>query len=123
MSGYRPRIHGMKSFLPQHLEGIDPARIMFICVSLNPAIDKRLVVERLVPGKIHRVRSVEAHAGGKSAHVAMVLRALDETPHWIGPCGGATGTELASGLRSLGIETHPFPVRGTTRTNLEILDE
>ncbi len=96
---------------------------MFICVSPNPAIDKRLVVERLIPGKINRVRRVQANAGGKSAHVAMVLRALGELTHWIGPSGGTTGTDLLSGLRALGIETHPISARGMTRTNLEILDD
>lgn len=96
---------------------------MFICVSLNPAIDKRLVVDRLTPGKVHRVRSAQANPGGKSAHVAMVLRALGEEPHWMGPCGGNSGHELMEGLRSLGIHVHPFVTNKTTRTNLEILDD
>jgi 1-phosphofructokinase family hexose kinase len=95
---------------------------MFICVSLNPAIDKRLVVEWLAPGQIHRVRAVSAYAGGKAAHVALVLRALGERPHWVAPCGGAIGQEVSAGLRALGIEVHAFPVEKTTRTNLEILE-
>lgn len=95
---------------------------MFICVSLNPAIDKRLVVDRLTPGQIHRVRSVQAHAGGKAAHVAMALRALGEKPHWIGPTGGATGREVVAGLRSIGIEVRDVAVAKTTRTNLEIVE-
>lgn len=96
---------------------------MFICVSLNPAIDKRLTVGRLVPGQVHRANSVQAFAGGKSAHVAMVLRALGEEALWMGPCGGAAGSELAAGLSSLGIQAQPFPVAASTRTNLEILDD
>lgn len=96
---------------------------MFICVSLNPAIDKRLLVERLSPGQVHRVRSVHAHAGGKSAHVAMSLRALGEKPHWVGPIGGATGNEVVAGLCSLGIQVCAFPVNKATRTNLEILED
>src|SRR5215467_7792463 len=95
---------------------------MFICVSLNPAIDKRLVLDRLSPGQIHRVRSMYAHAGGKSAHVAMALRALGERPHWVGPSGGATGRDLVGGLEALGIQVHTFPVSKAIRTNLEILE-
>jgi 1-phosphofructokinase family hexose kinase len=95
---------------------------MFLCVSPNPSIDKRLTIPALVPGEIQRVRSVESLAGGKAAHVAMVLRTLGETPHWIGPCGGATGEELLHGLQALGIEPHVFPLKGSTRTNLELVD-
>jgi 1-phosphofructokinase family hexose kinase len=96
---------------------------MFICISANPAIDKRLILSELVPGRIHRARSAQAHPGGKSTHVAMVLRALGEVPHWVGPCGGATGAELVAGLAALGVRAHPVPVTQPTRTNLEILDD
>jgi 1-phosphofructokinase family hexose kinase len=96
---------------------------MFLCVSANPSIDKRLSIPTLAPGEIHRARSVHSLAGGKATHVAMVLRTLGETPHWIGPCGGATGEELVRGLRALGIEPHEFPVRGSSRTNLELVDD
>jgi len=96
---------------------------MFLCVSPNPSIDKRLTIPALVPGEIHRARSVESLSGGKATHVAMVLRTLGETPHWMGPCGGATGEELVHGLQALGIEPHPFPLKGSTRTNLELVDD
>ena len=96
---------------------------MFLCVSPNPAIDKRLLVPSIVAGQIVRARSARAFAGGKSTHVAMVLRTLGETPHWIGLCGGSTGTELTLGLRKLGIEAHPSRTSSNTRTNLEIIDD
>jgi tagatose 6-phosphate kinase len=95
---------------------------MFLCVSPNPAIDKRLTLPSLAPGEIHRARTVQSFPGGKSTHVAMVLRTLGETPHWIGLCGGAAGEQLVSGLRALGIEPHPCATRKETRTNLEIID-
>ncbi|HLK05885.1 MAG TPA: 1-phosphofructokinase family hexose kinase [Candidatus Acidoferrum sp.] len=94
---------------------------MFLCVSANPAIDKRIVLPSLVPGEIHRARTVENFPGGKSTHVAMVLKALGEQPHWIGMCGGAAGEQVLSGLRSLGIEPHGVRVKSETRTNLEII--
>lgn len=99
------------------------ARAVFICVSPNPAIDKRLKVSSLVSGQVHRVRTVQRFPGGKAAHVAMVLRTLGEVPQWIGPCGGATGEELASGLASLGILVHRCETRQPTRTNLEIIED
>jgi 1-phosphofructokinase family hexose kinase len=96
---------------------------MFICVSPNPAIDTRLAVQALVPGQVIRARSAQSLPGGKSAHVAMVLRALGEEPEWIGPCGGAPGTELATGLSALGIRTTPCFTHQRTRSNLEIVED
>jgi len=96
---------------------------MFLCVSANPAIDKRITLPTLVPGGIHRAQTVRSFPGGKSTHVAMVLKALGAEPHWIGMCGGATGEQIMAGLRSLGITPHSVPIDGQTRTNLEILDD
>ena len=96
---------------------------MFLCVSPNPAIDKRITLPALVAGNIHRARTVESFPGGKSTHVAMVLKALGAEPHWIGMCGGAAGERVIGGLRGLGIVTHPVAAKGETRTNLEIVDD
>jgi len=96
---------------------------MFLCVSPNPAIDKRMTLPSLVPGEIHRARTVNAFPGGKSTHVAMVLKAMGAEPHWIGLCGGASGSELLAGLAKLGIEAHSTATSGETRTNLEIIDD
>jgi len=96
---------------------------MFLCVSPNPAIDKHITLRVLIPGEIHRARTVESFPGGKSTHVAMVLKALGAEPHWIGMCGGAVGEQVMAGLRSLGVVPYAVPAGGQTRTNLEILDD
>src|SRR5579864_846783 len=96
---------------------------MFLCVSPNPAIDKRLTVSSLLRGQVNRVRSVQSFPGGKSVHVAMVLRTLGGSPRWIGPCGGASGGELLAGLSALGIEATPCATQQPTRTNLEIMED
>lgn len=96
---------------------------MFLCVSPNPAIDKRITLEALVPGMIHRARTAQSFAGGKSTHVAMVLKALGAKPHWVGMCGGATGEQLKAELQSLDIVVHAVPVKCDTRMNFEIIDD
>jgi 1-phosphofructokinase family hexose kinase len=96
---------------------------MFLCVSLNPAIDKRLVMESLMPGQVNRVRTVQSFPGGKSAHVAMVLQTLGGRPRWIGPCGGASGSELLARLSALEIQATAVTTRQATRTNLEIVED
>jgi tagatose 6-phosphate kinase len=96
---------------------------MLICASANPAIDKRVQVKKLLPGKVNRVTGVEAAPGGKAAHVAMVLRALGTDPCWVGFVGGPGGQQLEEGLRRLGIRTVAVPIDHDIRSNLEILGE
>src|SRR5712664_778809 len=94
----------------------------FFCVSLNPAIETRLILKGFLPGRVNRVEEVYRTPGGKAAHVAMALKGLGATPTWIGFSGGATGSELIAGLRRLGIETLPISTGQPTRVNLEIVD-
>ncbi|OLE83798.1 MAG: hypothetical protein AUG07_07520 [Acidobacteria bacterium 13_1_20CM_2_60_10] len=95
----------------------------FFCVSLNPAIDTRLIVNGFVPGRVNRVSEVYRTPGGKAAHVAMALKGLGATPTWIGFSGGATGNELLAGLCLLEIATMPVSTGQASRVNLEILDK
>jgi tagatose 6-phosphate kinase len=96
---------------------------MFVCISANPAIDKRLRLTRLVPGGVNRATDVKSAPGGKATHVAMVLRTLGADPAWIGFSGGASGQELLDGLRALGIRAHAIRTQEATRINLEIIDD
>jgi 1-phosphofructokinase family hexose kinase len=96
---------------------------MFICVSPNPAIDKRLTAVSFQRGRINRMRTSESLPGGKSTHVAMVLKTLGENPQWIGPCGGASGQELLAGFSSLGIRATSCLTQQPIRTNLEIVED
>lgn len=94
----------------------------FFCISLNPAIDTRLVLDKFQVGRINRVSEAHRAPGGKAAHVAMALQGLGKNPKWIGFAGGPTGNELMEGLRCLKIDALPVPAVHDTRVNLEILD-
>src|SRR3984957_8066907 len=100
-----------------------PAPSSFICVSLNPAIDKRLRLDSLKPGRVNRPTEAIPAPGGKSAHVAMVWRVLGADPLWLGFSGGPNGDALLQGLRDLSIRTEGVPTTSETRMNLEILEE
>ncbi|HEX3818344.1 MAG TPA: 1-phosphofructokinase family hexose kinase [Chthoniobacterales bacterium] len=99
------------------------AQASFICVSLNPAIDKRLRLDALNVGRVNRATEAIPAPGGKSAHVAMVLRALGADPLWLGFSGGPNGDALLQGLRALSIRAEGVPTAAETRMNLEILEE
>jgi 1-phosphofructokinase family hexose kinase len=96
---------------------------MFLCVSLNPAVDKKLRLERLRVGSVNRAVKATPAPGGKAAHVAMVLRTLGADPLWLGFAGGATGKQLLDGLQGLCIRVEAIPTAGCTRTNLEIIEQ
>jgi 1-phosphofructokinase family hexose kinase len=96
---------------------------LFICVSLNPGVDKRLTLTRLQHGRVNRATGVTMAAGGKAAHVAMVLRTLGADPLWLGFAGGHTGNSLVEGLQELSIRVRTVPTVTATRMNLEIVEE
>jgi 1-phosphofructokinase family hexose kinase len=96
---------------------------MFFCISVNPAIDKRLRLTHLHVGAINRATEAIPEPGGKAAHVAMALRSLGADPLWIGFAGCASGHDLITGLEKLGIRTQPVPTNQPTRVNLAISDD
>ncbi len=95
---------------------------MLICVSPNPAVDRRITLAGLARGEVNRALSSRPLAGGKAAHVAMAARALGEEVTWIGFAGGASGDELESGLADLGIALTGVRTKASTRTNLEVIE-
>lgn len=95
---------------------------MIICVSANPAIDRRLLMGKLQAGAVNRASSVCPMPGGKAAHVAMAAAALDERVMWVGFLGGATGEECERGLTGLGIPVAVVKTAAETRINMEIVE-
>jgi 1-phosphofructokinase family hexose kinase len=96
---------------------------MLLCVSLNPAIDRRLRLDAFQRGCVNRASQASPAPGGKAAHVAMVLRTLGADPLWLGFAGGATGSALLDGLRHIPLRVHAVPTAGSTRMNLEIIED
>jgi 1-phosphofructokinase len=95
---------------------------MFLCVSANPAIDKRIRLAEFRIAAVNRAKEAIPEPGGKAAHVALALRALGARPRWIGFAGGATGDALVRGLQELEVSALAVPVRAPTRENLAIVD-
>ena len=94
---------------------------MLVCVSANPAIDRRLRLKNIAVGKVNRALSAQPFPGGKAAHVAMVARALDIDVVWAGFLGGAAGEECESGLSAFGVPLTVIRTQAETRANLEII--
>jgi 1-phosphofructokinase family hexose kinase len=94
---------------------------MLVCISANPAIDRRLRLESIAVGEVNRALSAQPFPGGKAAHVAMVAKALGVDVMWVGFLGGAAGEECESGLSAFGVPLTVIRTQTETRANLEIV--
>jgi 1-phosphofructokinase family hexose kinase len=102
---------------------VQPEKPTIVCVSANPALDRRVRLAALVPGEVNRAKNAVMMPGGKSAHVAMTARALGVRAAWLGFSGGSTGDENEAGLARLGIEVNAIRTAAATRVNLEAIED
>ena len=91
-------------------------------LTLNPAIDETITLDTLVPGDVHRAKSVRQNAGGKGINVASCLA------DWGVPVSahGLLGTDNAAPFEALfaakPITDAMVRVDGSTRVNLKLVD-
>ena len=98
---------------------------MILTVTLNPAIDKILILNGFEIHKLHRLDSREMSMtvpGGKGVNIALNLNILGDDVIATGFAGGHEGHLLCDSLRQNGITTSFIFTEGSTRTNTSILD-
>ena len=95
---------------------------MIITVTLNPAVDKTVTVEKLCPGELNKVCSSREDAGGKGINVSKTIQSLGGKSIATGFLGGLPGDGIARTLKELEIEADFVQIDGQTRTNLKIAD-
>jgi 1-phosphofructokinase len=96
---------------------------VIITVTLNPAIDQTLVLERFSPGDTNRVRDSRIDPGGKGINVSRVLRELGRESIATGFAAGGLGRFVEHSLLEQSILCDFVHTRGQTRTNLTVVDE
>ena len=94
-----------------------------LCVSLNPAVDRRLILPRFNLGTVNRATAALPAAGGKAGHVSYAAQALGAEVTWLAFTGGSEGDFCRKGIESRGIRTITVPIAARTRMTLEIIDE
>lgn len=94
---------------------------MIVTVTLNPAVDKTCVIDRLITGDVNRIREAESVAGGKGVNVAKVLRQFHLQVACLGFLGGYSGRMIEDTMTKLGAECHFTRTKGDTRTNTNLL--
>lgn len=95
---------------------------MIATVTLNPAIDKSLVVPGFETGKTNRGEVTRLDAGGKGINVAKALKLFSAPVCALGFVAGSNGHFIREALRAGGIAEDFINVPGETRINLKIHD-
>ena len=94
---------------------------MIITVTMNPAIDKTVEIEKLQPGGLNHIQKVELDAGGKGINVSLVLKNLGMESTALGFTAGFTGTEIEQALQRWGCYTDFIRVEdGMSRINIKL---
>ncbi|NCB00464.1 MAG: 1-phosphofructokinase, partial [Clostridia bacterium] len=95
---------------------------MITTVTLNPAIDRTVVVEKFAFGEVNRVQSVREDMGGKGINVARILQSLGSQAKATGFIGHSNIGHVRSLLEHDGLDTDLIEIDAATRTNTKLIE-
>ena len=93
---------------------------MIYTVTVNPALDYVLQLEKVNRGEVNRTNNDSFLAGGKGINVSQILNQLDVDNTAWGFVGGFTGKELVRQLNQKRIESDFVTISDNTRVNVKI---
>ncbi|MDO8587342.1 MAG: 1-phosphofructokinase [Armatimonadota bacterium] len=93
---------------------------MIATVTLNPALDKTVYVDKLLPHDANRIIKIESDAGGKGINASRVLKELGSETVALGLIGGPTGSFIEHVLQNEGVRTDFVRIIRHTRTNIAV---
>ena len=96
---------------------------MIYTVTLNPALDRFIVVEQLLAEDTTRILSETAYAAGKGINVSRVIRELGGHSVALGLVGGYEGLQLEGLLINAGVMSDFTRISGETRTNIILREQ
>jgi 1-phosphofructokinase family hexose kinase len=98
-------------------------RVLIITLTVNPAIDQTISVDRLVFEDRAYITSSRESAGGRGINAASVIHSFGGKVRAIVPAGGKAGARFEELLKCCGLELVVVPVRSGVRRNLIITDK
>jgi 6-phosphofructokinase 2 len=93
-----------------------------ITITLNPALDKSITVQKLVPEKKLKAENIKTEPGGGGVNVSRALHKLGLETEAFYLAGGYTGREFTMLLEKEGVKAVPIDIKGDTRENFIVLD-
>lgn len=97
---------------------------MIVTLTMNPAIDRTVVLEELVSGGTNRVLEVHKSASGKGVNVSRALAQLGMPSVATGLLGGDEGRFIAAAIRGEQIKSEfTWLESGSTRINTKVYEK
>lgn len=95
---------------------------MTVTFTMNPAIDRTLVIPDFEPGRINHVTDTITDAGGNGVNVCRALKVMGTDSMTVGFIAGQNGRFIKDYLSSQNIPYDFVDVPGETRVNIKIVD-
>lgn len=95
---------------------------MIVTITINPALDKSLVVEKLIPDKKLRCSNPTIEAGGGGINISKALQQSGGKSIAIFPSGGLNSNSLTQILETQNIAFKSIPVVNKTRENFIVTE-
>ena len=95
---------------------------MIVTLTINPAIDRIISVDRLAFEDRAYINSSRESAGGRGINAACVIHSFGGDALAVLTSGGASGKRLESYVQECGFRTAVVPIAKDVRTNLTITD-
>ncbi|MEO8172353.1 MAG: 1-phosphofructokinase family hexose kinase [Sediminibacterium sp.] len=94
-----------------------------ITLTLNPALDKTISVEQLIPEKKLRSTFSQIEPGGGGINVSRAIYKLGGSSEAVYLAGGYTGKHFEELLTNAGIVSVALQINGDTRENFVVVDD
>jgi 1-phosphofructokinase family hexose kinase len=88
---------------------------MILTISPNPAVDRILLVDEIVPATTMRASGMIDHIGGKGLDTSIALHCMGVDTLGLGFAAGANGRIMAGALDALGVPNELIWLEGETR--------
>ena len=95
---------------------------MIKTLTLNPAVDKTIIIENFKIDDLNRIKEVFKDAGGKGINVSKMVNNLEQDTSATGFLGGYTGEFIREEMDQMGIKHNFVEVDNETRTNIKMVD-
>lgn len=93
---------------------------MIYTLTLNPAIDYYIDINKFEDGKLNKVNNAYTLPGGKGINVSKVLKNFEVESEALGFYGGFTGNYIKTHLKNYGIKDNFIELEGDTRINIKL---
>jgi 6-phosphofructokinase 2 len=91
-------------------------------LTLNPALDKSVKVDGIIPEQKLKCHSIQYQPGGGGINISRVLNRLEVSTNCVFPFAGNCGQLLNELLLKENIKPQSIPIKAWTRENLAVVD-